>query len=150
MEIKFLQRKIFLRRRGRSWENPPKVMPREMIKSQALGGSKFPANSHITANLILSLVCFRRWGRRGIKAVPNQLSQSRQLRVGFSQLKLTFAVWSMFSLFHFIFPWFVWGQFFENTHKDLLLYSTGNSTQCSMVTYMGKESEKNEYMYMYN
>ena len=26
-------------------------------------------------------------------------------------------------------------------NKDLL-YSTGNSTQCSVITYMGKESEK--------
>ena len=34
-------------------------------------------------------------------------------------------------------------------NKDLL-YSTGNSTQYSVITYMGKESEKNGYVYMYN
>ena len=41
------------------------------------------------------------------------------------------------------------------TNKDLL-YSTGNSTQYSVITYMGKESEKDciciyihIYMYMY-
>ena len=33
--------------------------------------------------------------------------------------------------------------------KDLL-YSTGNSIQYSVMTYMGKESKKNGYMYMYN
>ena len=33
------------------------------------------------------------------------------------------------------------------TNKDLL-YSTGNSTQYSVMTYMGKESEK-EWMYVY-
>lgn len=27
-------------------------------------------------------------------------------------------------------------------------YRTGNSTQCSVTTYMGKESEKNGYVYM--
>ena len=32
-----------------------------------------------------------------------------------------------------------------------LLYSTGNSTQYSVITYMGKESKKkNGYMYTYN
>ena len=31
-----------------------------------------------------------------------------------------------------------------------LLYSTGNSTQYFVIAYMGKESEKNRYMYMYN
>ena len=35
------------------------------------------------------------------------------------------------------------------TNKGLL-YSTGKSTQYSVTTYMGKESEKNGYMYMYN
>ena len=34
-------------------------------------------------------------------------------------------------------------------NKDLL-YSTGNSIQCSIIIYIGKESEKNEYMYIYN
>ena len=33
------------------------------------------------------------------------------------------------------------------TNKDLL-YSTGNSTQCSVMTYMGKESKK-EWIYVY-
>ena len=33
------------------------------------------------------------------------------------------------------------------TNKDLL-YSTGNSAQYSVITYMGKESEK-EWMYVY-
>ena len=33
------------------------------------------------------------------------------------------------------------------TNKDLL-YSTGNSTQYSVITYMGKESEK-EWMYVF-
>ena len=35
------------------------------------------------------------------------------------------------------------------TNKDLL-YSTGNSTQYSVMAYMGKQSKKNGYMYMYN
>ena len=35
----------------------------------------------------------------------------------------------------------------EITNKDLL-YSTGNSTQYSVIIYMGKESEK-ECMYAY-
>ena len=36
------------------------------------------------------------------------------------------------------------------TSKDLL-YSTGNTSQCSAMIYMGKESEKrNEYVYMSN
>ena len=34
------------------------------------------------------------------------------------------------------------------TNQDLL-YSTGNSTQYSVITYMGKESEKNKYIYEY-
>ena len=34
------------------------------------------------------------------------------------------------------------------TNKDLL-YSTGNSTQYSVMTYMGKESEINGDIYMY-
>ena len=34
-------------------------------------------------------------------------------------------------------------------NKDLL-YGTGNSTQYSIITYMGNESEKNRYMYMNN
>ena len=34
-------------------------------------------------------------------------------------------------------------------NKDLL-YGTGNSTQYSIITYMGNESEKNSYMYMNN
>ena len=33
------------------------------------------------------------------------------------------------------------------TNKDLL-YSTGNSTQCLVIIYKGKESEK-EYIYVY-
>ena len=33
------------------------------------------------------------------------------------------------------------------SNKDLL-YSTGNSAQYSVITYMGKESEK-EWMYVY-
>ena len=38
------------------------------------------------------------------------------------------------------------------SNKDLLSYwSTGNSTQYSVMTYMGKESKKkHEYMYLYN
>ena len=35
----------------------------------------------------------------------------------------------------------------SKTNKDLL-YSTGNSTQYSVITYMGKESEK-ELIYVY-
>ena len=35
------------------------------------------------------------------------------------------------------------------TNKDLL-YSTGNPTQYSVTAYMGKESLKGEYVYMYN
>ena len=35
------------------------------------------------------------------------------------------------------------------TNKDLL-YSTGNSVQYSVMTCLGKESEKSEYMYMYD
>ena len=31
-----------------------------------------------------------------------------------------------------------------------LLYSTENSTQYSETIYMGKESEENEYVYMYD
>ena len=34
-------------------------------------------------------------------------------------------------------------------NKDLL-FSTGNSTQYSVIIYMGKESEKNRYTYMYS
>ena len=34
--------------------------------------------------------------------------------------------------------------------KEGDVYSTGNSTQYSVITYMRKESEKEEYMYMYN
>ena len=34
------------------------------------------------------------------------------------------------------------------TKKDLLC-STGRSTQYSVMTYMGKESKKHEYMYIY-
>ena len=34
-------------------------------------------------------------------------------------------------------------------NKDLL-YNTGSYTQYSGITYMRKESKKNEYMYMYN
>ena len=37
----------------------------------------------------------------------------------------------------------------EVNNKDLL-YSTGNSTQYSVITYMRKNLKKNEYMYMYN
>ena len=38
----------------------------------------------------------------------------------------------------------------EMTRKSLL-YSTGNSTQYSIMTYMGKESKKEWiYVYMYN
>ena len=33
--------------------------------------------------------------------------------------------------------------------KDLL-YSTQNSTQYSVMAYMGKETKKSRYMYMYN
>ena len=36
-----------------------------------------------------------------------------------------------------------------NRHKDLL-YSTGNTTQYSAITYIRKESKKSGYMYMYN
>ena len=35
------------------------------------------------------------------------------------------------------------------THKDLL-YSTGKSTQYSVMTYMGKNLKKSGYVYMYN
>ena len=35
------------------------------------------------------------------------------------------------------------------TNKDLLC-STKNSVQYSVITYMRKESKKNEYMHMYN
>ena len=35
----------------------------------------------------------------------------------------------------------------KDTDKDLL-YSTGNSTQYSVMTYMGKESKK-EWIYIY-
>ena len=35
------------------------------------------------------------------------------------------------------------------TNKDLLC-STGNSTQYSVKAYMGKESKKEWYIYMYN
>ena len=35
----------------------------------------------------------------------------------------------------------------SNINKDLL-YSTGNSTQYSVITYIGKESEK-EWIYVY-
>ena len=35
------------------------------------------------------------------------------------------------------------------TNKDLL-YSTGNSTKYSVIAYVRKESEKDEYMYIYN
>ena len=35
------------------------------------------------------------------------------------------------------------------TNKGLLC-STGSSTQYSIMTYMGKESKKHEYMYIYN
>ena len=35
------------------------------------------------------------------------------------------------------------------TNKDSL-YSTENSTQYSVMTYMGKKSKKGRYMYMYN
>ena len=35
------------------------------------------------------------------------------------------------------------------TNKDLL-YSPGNSSQYSVITYMGKESKKSGCMYMYN
>ena len=34
------------------------------------------------------------------------------------------------------------------TNKDLL-YSTGNSTQYSVMTYMGTESKKKEWIYVY-
>ena len=34
------------------------------------------------------------------------------------------------------------------TNKDLL-YSTGNSTQYSVITHMGKESKKKEWIYVY-
>ena len=34
-------------------------------------------------------------------------------------------------------------------NKDVL-YSTGNSTQYSVITYMGKEFEKNGYMYQHH
>ena len=30
-----------------------------------------------------------------------------------------------------------------------LIYSTGNSTQYSVITYMGKESEKDVYIYIH-
>ena len=35
------------------------------------------------------------------------------------------------------------------TNKDLL-HSTGNSTQFSVMAYMGKESKKSGYVYLYN
>ena len=37
----------------------------------------------------------------------------------------------------------------QTINKDLL-YSTGNSTQYSVITYMGKNLKKNRYMNMYN
>ena len=37
----------------------------------------------------------------------------------------------------------------EITTKNLLC-STGNSTQCSVTTYMGKNVKKSRCMYMYN
>ena len=37
----------------------------------------------------------------------------------------------------------------QPTNKDLLS-STGNSTQYSVMGYMGKESKTSGYMYMYN
>ena len=33
----------------------------------------------------------------------------------------------------------------QTIHKNLL-YATGNSTQCSVMTYLGKESEKSGFM----
>ena len=36
----------------------------------------------------------------------------------------------------------------EIINKDLL-YNTGNYTQYSVITYMGKDSKKNRYMYMH-
>ena len=38
----------------------------------------------------------------------------------------------------------------HNTDRKNLLYSTGYSTQYSVMTYMEKESAKSGYMYMYN
>ena len=38
---------------------------------------------------------------------------------------------------------------YKTTNKDLL-YSTGNSTQYSVMAYMEKKLKKSEYMYMYN
>ena len=35
------------------------------------------------------------------------------------------------------------------TNKNLL-YSTGNSAQCSVITKWDKNLKKNNYMYMYN
>ena len=37
----------------------------------------------------------------------------------------------------------------KKTNKGLL-YRTGNSTQYSLMTYMGREFKKSEYMCMYN
>ena len=38
---------------------------------------------------------------------------------------------------------------YEIDNQQGPIYSTGNSTQYSVITYMGKESEKNGQMYMY-
>ena len=39
----------------------------------------------------------------------------------------------------------------QNAEHSSIAYSTGNSTQYSVITYMGKESEKRiDNMYMYN
>ena len=47
----------------------------------------------------------------------------------------------------------VWDQqihttIYKRDNQQDLLYSTGNSTQHSVITYMGKESEK-EWIYVY-
>ena len=40
-------------------------------------------------------------------------------------------------------------QYIKQVIKKDLLYSTGNSTQYSVITYMAKESEKEKNIYIY-
>ena len=75
-----LQRKISPGWRGRSREDPPKFMLREMGKSEVLEAVR-PANFHITVNLILPLVCFlsmegEEWSLCPISCL-NQTAKSR-------------------------------------------------------------------------
>ena len=39
--------------------------------------------------------------------------------------------------------------YMERMVNRVLRYSTGNSTQYSIITYIGKESEKNGHVYTY-